>query len=195
MNYRIFELINNLALKNSFLDNIMIFSSKYLPYIIVLIICAVFVFGILHRKFALRKAAVLTAMLIAANLTINFLIGCFIYVPRPFASHKVNLLFAHVSDSSFPSDHATVTMSTAVGLINANRILGWICVLLSLLVGFSRVYVGHHYPLDIIGSYFIVILTNLIFHRFIEKKTASLYFKTENRIIHCFSKAVRLPKI
>lgn len=192
MNYRVFELINNLALKNSFVDNIMIFSSKYLPYLMALIVCAVFVSGILRRDAACRKNAVITVLLIAVNLIINFLIGCFIYNPRPFVNHKVNLLFAHINDSSFPSDHATVTMSTAVGLMRINRILGWVSLMLSLLVGFSRIYVGHHYPLDVVGSYLIVILMNILFHRFFEKKAESIYFKIENRIVHSFTKTASL---
>lgn len=182
-----------MALKNGFMDNVMISSSKYLPYLMALMICAVFLFGILHHDAASRKNAVITGLLVALNLAINFLIGCFVYIPRPFINHKVNLLFLHVSDSSFPSDHATATMGTAVGLMRVNRILGWVSVLLSLLVGFSRIYVGHHYPLDVLGSYLIVFLTNFLFHRFLENKAESLYFRLESKILSHHSKAVPLP--
>ena len=188
MNYQIFKLINQLALKNSLLDNIMIFSSKVLPYLMALIICIAFLQGVLHRDAESRRNAVVTVLLIAINLAINFLIGCFFYVSRPFISHKVNLLYPHVPDSSFPSDHATVTMSTAAGLMRVNRILGWICIALSLLVGFSRIYVGHHYPLDVLSSYLIVFLTNVVFHRFFEDKFTSLYLRADSRIFHCRAK-------
>ena len=190
MNYRIFEWINQMALKNQLLDNIMIFSSKVLPYLMALLVCAVFLYGVLRHDAANRKNAVMTALLMAVNLAINFLIGCLVYIPRPFVSHKVNLLFPHVRDSSFPSDHATVTMSTAAGLMRVSRALGWVCIFLSLLVGFSRIYVGHHYPLDILGSYLIVIVTNALFHRFLEGKAASFYLWAENKI---FSRSKAAP--
>lgn len=190
LNYQIFELINQLALKNSLLDNLMIFSSKVLPYLMAMLICVIFLYGVLRRDAESRKNAIITALLLAINLAINFLVGCFVYIPRPFVSHKVNLLFPHVPDSSFPSDHAAVTMSTAVGLIRVNRILGWVCVILSLLVGFSRIYVGHHYPLDVLTSYLIVIVTNVLFHRFLESKVASFYLWVDGKIFHHRSKPV-----
>lgn len=183
MNYKIFVLINQLALKNPSVDKIMIFSSKVLPYIMAAIILITYIYGILHNNIFLRETAVATVLLIAVNLFINFVIGCFFYVPRPFVRHKVNLLLYHVKDSSFPSDHATVTMGTAVGLMRSSRILGWICVFASLLVGFSRIYVGHHYPFDVLGSYFIVILTNAIFHKFFENKVKDFYCRIEKHLI------------
>lgn len=188
MNYRIFELINQLALKNSLLDNIMIFSSKGLPYLMALLVCVIFLYGVLRHDAESRKNAVMTALLMAVNLAVNFLIGCFVYIPRPFVRHKVNLLFPHIRDSSFPSDHATAAMSTAVGLMRVSRVLGRGCVLLSFLVGFSRIYVGHHYPLDVLGSYVIVIITNALFHRFLEEKFASFYFRADGRIFRRRSK-------
>lgn len=102
----------------------MIFSSKVLPYLMALLICITFLHDVLRRDAGSRRNAVTTVLLIAINLAIDFLIGCFFYVHRPFISHKVNLLYLHIPDSSFPSDHATVTMSTAAGLMRVNRILG-----------------------------------------------------------------------
>lgn len=64
---------------------------------------------------------------------------------RPFVHNKVNLLISHSADASFPSDHATGTMGIALRLRKYNRILGMIMTILSIVVGFSRVYVGNHW--------------------------------------------------
>ena len=47
---------------------------------------------------------------------------------------------------SFPSDHTTVVVALAVGLWIYSRRLGLIAAVFALLEGFSRVYLGQHYP-------------------------------------------------
>ena len=55
-----------------------------------------------------------------------------------------------MGDWSFPSNHATIASATAVGLALAWRaLLPWVAALASLMV-FSRVFVGVHYPRDVV---------------------------------------------
>lgn len=182
MNMELFRLINNLANKNGALDRIMIFFSKDVPYIFMAIIAIIFILGITKKNSDYRKVAVNTFVITAMNLILSFIIGGIYYVDRPFVHNKVNLLFNHVKDPSFPSDHATGTMSIALGLGKYNKALSLTLTILSVIVGFSRVYVGHHYPADIIGAYIIVFATNYIYNLKIRSKVETLYEVVENKI-------------
>jgi undecaprenyl-diphosphatase len=182
MNLEIFRLINNLAYKNNVLDKIMIIFSKYIPYGFMAILALVFILGITNKNLQYRKVAVSTFIITVINLIIVFLIGNIYYVDRPFVHNKVNLLFPHVEDASFPSDHATGTMSIALGLSKYNKSISTILTILSLIVGFSRVYVGHHFPLDVIGAYILVIITAHIYNLKLKYKVENLYETIEKKI-------------
>lgn len=68
---------------------------------------------------------------------------------------------------SFPSNHASNTMAFAMGLALMYPGSAWLSISLSLLVGYSRVYCGAHFPLDVLFGFihgaFWVISFYLIF--------------------------------
>jgi undecaprenyl-diphosphatase len=73
--------------------------------------------------------------------------------PRPFTRVPHALVLVHRSvDASFPSDHATMAGAVAVGLLLASRRLGYLATALAVLMAADRVYVGAHYPLDVVAG-------------------------------------------
>lgn len=54
-------------------------------------------------------------------------------------------------DPSFPSGHALLVFGF-VGLLWSHRKLRWLVLSLAVLVGFSRIILGYHYPLDVIAG-------------------------------------------
>jgi undecaprenyl-diphosphatase len=73
---------------------------------------------------------------------------------RPFTSHTdLHPLVAHDPGQSFPSDHslAAFGIAFAVGAFLSMR-WGAVLLVLALVIGFSRVYIGVHYPGDVAGS-------------------------------------------
>ena len=182
MNMEIFRLINNLANKNIFLDKVMIFFSKDMIYIFAGILILVFLLGIIKKDKKIRGVVINTVLLTVINLALAYFIGILYYIDRPFVHNKVNLLYPHVNDASFPSDHATVTMSIALGINKYNKVLGVVLTILSIVLGFSRVYVGHHSPFDIVGSYIIVFITSYIYNAKLSNKINKIYDKIESVI-------------
>lgn len=183
MNMKLFTLINNLASKNMVLDKIMIFFSKDVPYIFMAVIAIIFILGIKKKNIDYRKAAFSTFIITIINLILSFIIGNIYYVDRPFVHSKVNLLLPHTADASFPSDHATGTMSIALGFAKYNKLLSMILTVVSVIVGFSRIYVGHHYPMDVIGAYIIVFITSYIYNLTLRSKVENLYEIIEKKIV------------
>ncbi|MFI1796994.1 phosphatase PAP2 family protein [Streptomyces sp. NPDC020379] len=87
-------------------------------------------------------------------LLVNIPIRDFVKRPRPFVDHTgLDVLVKGKTDYSFVSDHATLTMAIGVGLFVANRKYGLIGIGLAFLEGFCRVYMGVHYPTDVIGGF------------------------------------------
>jgi undecaprenyl-diphosphatase len=65
----------------------------------------------------------------------------------------LDVLVSGKTDYSFVSDHATITMALGVGLFVANRRFGLVGIGLALLEGFCRVFMGVHYPTDVVGGF------------------------------------------
>lgn len=89
-----------------------------------------------------------------AGLLINQAIGLFWQHPRPFMMGLGNTFIPHVADSSFPSDHLTLLWSIAFSFLmhQRPRLAGMVLALLGLPVAWARIYLGVHFPLDMVGA-------------------------------------------
>jgi membrane-associated phospholipid phosphatase len=72
---------------------------------------------------------------------------------RPYVVHPNALvLVSKTTDPSFPSDHAAMAGAVAAGLFLVAWRLGLIASILALAMAFARVYVGVHYPGDVLAG-------------------------------------------
>ncbi|HEX5567608.1 MAG TPA: phosphatase PAP2 family protein [Streptomyces sp.] len=86
-------------------------------------------------------------------LLVNVPIREFVERPRPFLTHDgLEVLVDGKADFSFVSDHATLAMALAVGIFMVNRRLGLVGIVVAVFAGFCRIYMGVHYPTDVIGG-------------------------------------------
>ena len=71
---------------------------------------------------------------------------------RPFDSFEIEMLFYPPTDSSFPANPVAVVVAMATGVWMANRAIGGAMYAAAFVYGFSRVYAGVFYPLDVLGG-------------------------------------------
>jgi len=153
--FQLFRLINNLAGCNAFLDGLMrlLVNEYFLTTTMSLILVISWFEGGDRDRREQNQRAVLRAIvaLFVANIILK-LCNLIYFRPRPFVDHEVNLLFYRPTDSSFPSNSATVGFSLATAIWLYNRRLGALLLVLATLFGLSRVYCGVHYPLDVFAG-------------------------------------------
>lgn len=72
-------------------------------------------------------------------------------VPRPFTTlPSINVLSPYEGGYSFPSAHAAITIAIATTVYLHHKRLGFLLYCFAIVVAISRVYVGVHYPKDVI---------------------------------------------
>jgi len=144
-----------------------------------LAIAIVITIGTLFRKH--RKDAYLFFCIFIFGVLINILLKDFFRRPRPDF-----LPLIHESSYSFPSGHAmnSFVFYTCVSFFifhkMKNKKLGFILIiasiLLILLIGISRIYLGVHYPSDVIAGYFAGLMWFVLV----------LLFERTIRVVHLF---------
>ena len=67
----------------------------------------------------------------------------------------------HAADSSFPSDHLTLLLAVAFSFLMHRRlrVAGRTLAFLGLPVAWARIYLGVHFPLDMIGAALVAALS------------------------------------
>ncbi|MGN6573526.1 MAG: undecaprenyl-diphosphatase [Pseudolabrys sp.] len=101
-----------------------------------------------------RAGLVATAIAAALALGANQIVGQFWYEPRPFMIGLGRTLMAHAPENSFPSDHTTFMLTVGIALIATGAAPRWgrIVTLAGVLVAWARIYLGLHFPLDMLAS-------------------------------------------
>lgn len=115
-----------------------------------------------------RKVVVCVLGAAAGALIVSFFIGIIFYRPRPFVAGVGVALIDHRPNASFPSNHAMI-FSTYVTILYmlSYRTAAKIAFIAGILTCWARVFVGVHYPLDIIGGIVLGAAAGYVFIRYV----------------------------
>ncbi len=152
LDYIIFQQINNFAGRWLALDWLGIFLASYLQYVMVVGLLFFWFWG-KSKEEQIKNcylAGVALAAVILSRLVFTEIIRWIWFRPRPFIDHAVNLLIVHANTGSFPSGHAAFFFALATAVFLSNRCAGQWLFLAAFLISVARVFVGVHYPGDIL---------------------------------------------
>ncbi len=159
-NTSLFFLIFGLSKHSSFADYLMIFGAEFLIYLTFVLL---FLFAF-KGSAPERKALLLSLISMPIVVILIKLIHIFIVVPRPFVDNEILPLVNLHSDASFPSRHTSIMSAVAFSYVFTKSKWAPLFIIFMLWVGISRIYVGVHYPIDIVGG-ILVGLVSAVFAR------------------------------
>ena len=153
MDYSLYKTVNGLA-GESLPDHVFKFLAMQLPAIAVVLVALTFLVPWARRRWERRSGAVLATASAALALLVNQPIAHVVDRTRPYLAHPAHahLLITRSHDPSFPSDHATGAFALAFALWLYDRTIGAVLLVLAAVLSFSRVYVGTHYPGDVVAG-------------------------------------------
>ena len=113
----------------------------------------------LWGDFSRRSLALNVLVVVMVAVGVNQLIGLVWQHPRPFVVGLGHAWIPHQADSSFPSDHVTVLSAFGLTLVAGGAVgLGSLMLGFALVVSFARVFLGIHFPLDMVGAFVVAFI-------------------------------------
>lgn len=174
-NVDLFNLINH-GLQNPFLDITIPFITHLGGFLTLLIAMILLIgYGKLTNRDNLKKIAIIALIALLFSDIIALALKNIIHEPRPFSiMNNVHLLVVENDPNSFPSGHATSVFSVVtVFVLNMRdlakkhyKIIDCVLIIFAIVIGFSRIYVGVHFPFDVLAGAIIGILGALIINKF-----------------------------
>jgi undecaprenyl-diphosphatase len=161
LDLKVFQLINGLSGISGIVDFFGIFLAEYLPYLMGVAL----LFFVFKREGTKNKLMVFLSLIFTALVSysvLTALIDFFFPRERPSAFLNITPLIA-ANGPSFPSAHAAFFFAVSFVLLSMNKKWGTWFLILSTIMGIARIFVGTHYPSDIVGGVVVGFVTFLIY--------------------------------
>ncbi len=181
-NITLFRAVNDIGKEYPDINPLFIFFAEYTVYCLMLVL--LFYWLTRSTKNKLMVVSAVFAFFIAE--VTGKLLGLIYSHRQPFAVWSdVNKLIEKEVGNSFPSDHTIVFFSVCITIALFRKRFWYLWVALALLLSISRIYVGVHYPVDILVGALLGIVAAILVYKIIPKQrwvsqSIALYEKGES---------------
>ena len=175
VNVDLFYFFNH-NLQNPIFDNIMPIITHVGGFmVLVVVLIVIILYSHLKGKKTLRRLTILALIAFLCSDIVTAILKHIIREPRPFVSlDNVHLLISESDPLSFPSGHTTSTLSVVTFYVlnmkelarKHYRLIDVALIIFAVVIPFSRMYVGVHYPGDVLAGAVIGIIGALIINKY-----------------------------
>lgn len=163
-NQEIFLQIYSLGNRNLFFDQLMIFGAVYIIWITAFLVVFLGIFG----KGKERRALFISVLGTIISAILIFIIKIFVFEPRPFITLSINPLIIE-SGAAFPSVHTTLMAVVAFAYLFVKSKWTPLFIFFLIWVAIARIYVGVHYPFDILAGVAVGFLSIFLSSKLLNK--------------------------